>query len=459
MNYAGLQPIHRATRELNDAGQELSTPTKYGSVSGPTAGSVLASQSAPQTQADFYAQGGLGNTVTEFAAGIEQKKRQKEYQRKYEELLEMGERGADMLIEDAVRSFPGIERELPPKEMFYDQATGAFMPHQFAKSVYEVTQAFRGAQDSAEKEAAEKAEQEAKEAAEQERLRGEYQTVGGVFEGAQTPQAAISGVAGQGVDPRAYKDLFRHIPTDQDRAQRFKTIAEGQRAQRQGVAEDPNKDPITIERRNMENVLKNISSLDSRIRQQQAQLRQAEKEGLGRPGVQELAEQLRGDIASLQAEKEIENQRLKTAKTRVASVASQQETKLQQTEWDAQKQTTIRDAVDAVLKDAAGLLMQRLGATEQQATRLLRDRTPAGEAMKREVLSRFNLDPVLQSEVDAELDRVWGEQGSAGSSGTPGSSRLETTARALLKSQFGIENPSPEELKLAIEDLSAQGVQ
>jgi hypothetical protein len=115
-------------------------------VGGVTAQSVAGQQRPVQSESDFFARGGLTNTANDAMNKIAQRKQQRFLQQAYEQYLEMGEKGADVVYNDAIAKYSTkdadgnviddeVKTYLPPKDVYYDD-NGRFMSHQYAQAIY-----------------------------------------------------------------------------------------------------------------------------------------------------------------------------------------------------------------------------------------------------------------------------------------------------------------------------------
>jgi hypothetical protein len=123
---------------------ESKQPLPFSSESiGVTAEQSLASQPMPKTIADFNARGGISSTYKNTYNNLVAQKRQKEVQKNYEKLLLGGEQAADAAYNDFVKAYGDeIKGWIPPKDLFYDDKTGAFLPHKYYESMYVGKQKF-----------------------------------------------------------------------------------------------------------------------------------------------------------------------------------------------------------------------------------------------------------------------------------------------------------------------------
>lgn len=128
-------------------------------IAGPTAETVnaQAAQRPVSGKFDYALRGGYGNTAMGVMRDIEKKKVMKSLQNKYENLVAKGERGADDVIESAVQNYgEGVREYVPPKEYFYDPATGQFLAHKYFESAYVGVQKYKEAKARLDAEEAEK---------------------------------------------------------------------------------------------------------------------------------------------------------------------------------------------------------------------------------------------------------------------------------------------------------------
>ena len=98
----------------------------------------------------------LGNAAnqqvaTQAAIDMQRRDAQKRMRSMYEKLLISGTKGADDVYKSAVETYKddkdthgqGIDAWIPPRELFYDQETGQFLPHQYYQATYTGIQKFR----------------------------------------------------------------------------------------------------------------------------------------------------------------------------------------------------------------------------------------------------------------------------------------------------------------------------
>jgi hypothetical protein len=99
----------------------------------------------PQTKAEMLIRGTAGEGVRSSVATVMRKKFQMDLQKEFESLMSRKEAGANDMIRSAVENYGnGVIAYLPPKELFYDMDTGAFMPYKYAQAVYVGVQKYKG---------------------------------------------------------------------------------------------------------------------------------------------------------------------------------------------------------------------------------------------------------------------------------------------------------------------------
>jgi hypothetical protein len=131
---------------------------------GPTAQTVNAAAATrkPVDAADYYARGGLGNTINSARQNVMRMRARKQLDKQFQQLLSRQEAGADEIVTAAVKEYgQDIVPYMPKKIEHYDTNTGAFMPYQYAKTAHERINQYR--QDLAARE--EEAEKQRKEQA------------------------------------------------------------------------------------------------------------------------------------------------------------------------------------------------------------------------------------------------------------------------------------------------------
>jgi hypothetical protein len=111
-----------------------------GGVSAQQANATFA-QKLPASEADFYNQGGLQNTVAQASQEVKAEQQKKEAKAKFAKILMMQEGGADAIRKEAEQKFSGIQ--MPEKSMYYDMKTGSFMPYQYAKDSWATIDKFQ----------------------------------------------------------------------------------------------------------------------------------------------------------------------------------------------------------------------------------------------------------------------------------------------------------------------------
>lgn len=91
----------------------------------------------PGSMSEFYARGGLENTYRTAQADIKKQRVMQNIKRSFEELLKKRERGADIVIADAVKVYgEGARSFLPPKDLYYDPKTGQFDAYKWMERAY-----------------------------------------------------------------------------------------------------------------------------------------------------------------------------------------------------------------------------------------------------------------------------------------------------------------------------------
>jgi hypothetical protein len=123
--------------ELQSAIDESKQPLPFSAGGqGVTATQSLSHQPMPKTIADFNARGGISNTFQETYNNIISQKRQRAIQKGFEKILQGGEAAADAAYNDYVRVYgEEIKDWIPPKDLFYDDKTGAFLPYKYYESL------------------------------------------------------------------------------------------------------------------------------------------------------------------------------------------------------------------------------------------------------------------------------------------------------------------------------------
>lgn len=199
-----MQEPVRALQQYNRTVEEAQEPLPFQTITGPSAESINNGQTNMGTF-EYLARGGIENSAKKVTNQIVAKRRQQQMRAQFEQLLEMNEKGADILYNDAVQTYgDAIKNWIPPKTFFYDQKTGAFMPYKYAEHVAYGVNMF------------EKAKQKALQ-------RQQAQTIVG---SAQSRQQAAAGMIGSGLNPDDYKQSLEAIPTANDLAAPKKTAAE-----------------------------------------------------------------------------------------------------------------------------------------------------------------------------------------------------------------------------------------
>ena len=212
-----MYPTIAATKTYNEAARRASEPPPYENIYGPSTDDINSGKQRMGTF-EYLARGGIENTAKKLYNTINEKRNRKKLEIEYEQLLSMGEKGADILYQDAINTYgQGITQWIPRKTAFYDKTTGAFQPHNYAEKV-----AYGIAMFEAKLEKERLAEQErlAKEQEQQAREQG-LKTVGDIVSGANSRQDAASKIAAAGLDPSEHVDVIKTIPelpTDKDKA-------------------------------------------------------------------------------------------------------------------------------------------------------------------------------------------------------------------------------------------------
>ena len=83
---------------------------------------------------NYFAGGGLTNTAQAYATRAASAIQLQQQRKAYEAILKQNLEGAKKVYDDAVASNPGIENWIPRPEMWVDEKTGAFMPHDYFKN-------------------------------------------------------------------------------------------------------------------------------------------------------------------------------------------------------------------------------------------------------------------------------------------------------------------------------------
>ena len=204
-----------AQKNYAQATEAANSPLPFETISGPTTDMINNGQSRMGTF-EYLARGGIENSAKRLANKIAIQQREKQQKQQYEQLLEMGEKGAAMLYQDALNTYgEPIRNWIPPTTFFYDEKTGAFMPHEYAKKVAYGIQMYETA---LEKSAQQEKEVLAQKQAEEARVRG-LQTVGGIVRDATTQQGAAAQIAQAGLNPDEYDKSLSRIPSEKDKAQ------------------------------------------------------------------------------------------------------------------------------------------------------------------------------------------------------------------------------------------------
>lgn len=101
-------------------------------------------QQAPNQMLDWLIRGGPKPEISNAYKNIMNKKIMRGMQAEFERIIAAREQGADELVRTAKKKYGDkIGEYLPPKELFYDQATGQFMPYKYAQAVYVGTEEFK----------------------------------------------------------------------------------------------------------------------------------------------------------------------------------------------------------------------------------------------------------------------------------------------------------------------------
>lgn len=92
---------------------------------------------APRTKFEALNRRDFGETLQSLAGQMGEQRKVKALKGQYEKLLGMREKGADMILTDAMQSYGKEVKEfIPPKEIFFDPKSGVFDAVEFAKRAY-----------------------------------------------------------------------------------------------------------------------------------------------------------------------------------------------------------------------------------------------------------------------------------------------------------------------------------
>jgi hypothetical protein len=175
-------------------------------VGGVTAEGVAGQQRPVRSTSDFMARGGLQNTANQAINKIQQRKQERDLKDAYEEYLAMGERGADVIYNDALAKYGekakkfGLEATayFPPKYGFYDES-GKFLSNKYAESM--ATGSFKLNGDISKKE-------------EEENVRGRNlaasQAIPGAEDQADAFARAIEGAGGDELNSSVQRQAMAH---------------------------------------------------------------------------------------------------------------------------------------------------------------------------------------------------------------------------------------------------------
>lgn len=200
--------ISSGEKELADAKRAADDEVSLmPTVSGPTAESVNAGAAgSPRTFSEFTARGGIKNTLQQMQNSIKSRKIERNLLDSNQRILAAGERGADALYVDTIRTYgEGVAEFIPQKALFYDDS-GVFLPKQYLNAVYLGTQKFKEAQ--AQKESRMQA--------------------GTIIGNSMTPQAANAEMLRSNIDPVPYEKPIGTIETAEELAKKQSDIASTQ---------------------------------------------------------------------------------------------------------------------------------------------------------------------------------------------------------------------------------------
>jgi hypothetical protein len=199
-NSSLYETIASQTRSAGDdlakAQSDTKQPLPFQTITGPTLQSANQNPQQAPSSAEFFARGGLSNSVKQIANEVTGQNRIKVYQNAYERLLQMGEQGADLVYDDAVKTYgEDVKEWIPPKMYFFDDK-GTFMPHKYAQSVYVGIQKFK----------------------ENSLAKKNYQTVATIIQNAKSRQEAASNLIAAGIDPTQFEKQINAIPSEVDKS-------------------------------------------------------------------------------------------------------------------------------------------------------------------------------------------------------------------------------------------------
>lgn len=383
MNFDVLAPVAKAASQLKEATAESQQPPPF-SVSGPSAQSINRNAATVATPAEFYTRGGLMNSAQDLVNSLVKTKRTNALKKAYEDYLSAGEAGGKALYQDALNTYgEDVKGYVPPPQLFYDEQTGSFLPHQYAQAVYVGSQKYL-------------ADKRAMQQKEDERYRtiAANQAVAPLIESATNPQQANAGILRAGLNPKDYGDVINSIPkpespietqTKQANLERIRSeTARSKQNYRREKEEDPFLEKAKADLREAN---KNHNALQTSLRAAKDKKNQALKSN-------PLADMsgLDEDIATLETD-------ISHAKAMVAS-ASAALTEIVKNQKTEARKAAMSGIQKAIINPAKEKLNEQITPPGQVGTPLPEEEGEAREYIRR-ASGSLGLDPT-QSEIMAD---------------------------------------------------------
>lgn len=449
-------PINKAAADLRNT--RMQQPLQL-EVNGPSA-QTINSGSSNMSRASFYARRGLNNTAKNIVNNIQKDKKIREDKAAYENYLAAGERGADNLYNEMVKTYgEDIKQWIPPKELFYDN-DGVFSPHKYAQSVF---LGFLKYNEKLEK------------LKELQRKKGEFQTISGAIANAQSPQEAAATIAAQGINPEDYSKSYQTIPTigdrsavqlNQEKMSTEKSNQELKRAQADWYrrrkdnsgsgSNTPEKDYHFEQAKNA------YKAAISEKNKAEATLKNLRRQRLDyeKLGMTEQISTIDEQIATTEADLQVARNNLKRESAALNTLASTKSTEGRKVVWDAAMTTEVDPAVERIVSIISENLKMNQGDPRYNVQEHIKGYID-------HYTKNLDMDPLLMEEVRKSLLRKYSSRGSKApsqqvqpsqpqpSSGTGYDPQVEQKVRELWAKR-GINNPTPQQMQSGITSVLRQ---
>jgi len=357
---------------------------------GPTAADVNNAAPVPRNRADFLARGGLSNTAMNVMQKIQRRQQWNTMKKRFEQILAMGEKGADAVYNDAINTYgPEVQPWIPKKEFFFDAQTGQFMPYQYAKAVYVGVQKFK--EDKATRDAQERQQQGRMEAAP-------------IIAGARNAQEAAAGLLATGQDLKDYSPILNEFPSQESPLQQAKTAAEIGLARSQTIknlrppAAKPTKDDV------FESIKKEQAGKEDRLLRVRAEIRDVQKAINEADKTMQDTSELRTRLADLKTEETSSVADLAATKAAHTELARTRSTEARRAAWSGIESGIIQPTVQKIKKIEDQSSQDQLPVTEEDRRFIAEQSGANNPVLSNEVMNRYKggVSPGVNSEGDPE---------------------------------------------------------